>query len=105
MPRKFPGHIGESLVGRDHAGGDNHRVGILGNRVVEEGLGRFTEGNTLLGHQHERTLDGVGAVLDGFLAGDNTADLNSLHGVFDGGQGGIADGTGVLGHGSDHRWS
>ena len=46
-------------------------------------------------------VDTLAAVLDGSLRGFHTADCQRLDAVADRGEGGIADGVGVLGHGVD----
>ena len=90
------------LVCGNHTGCHDDLIGIGGGCIVEEGLGRVVQLGIILGCQHEGTLDGVGAVLDGGFAGSHTANLDSLHGVLNGGQRGVADGAGVLSHSGDH---
>ena len=87
---------------RDRAGLDDVLVRFLGGSEVEEGFRCAGQGGVVSRYQHEVSLDGVGAVLDGLLVGSHAAHAQDLHGVAHGGQGGVADGVGVSGHCGNH---
>ena len=84
------------LVCGNDACGDDDLICLSGGDEVEESLG--STGQLTLGDQQEGTLDGVTAVLDGLVGGSNAADLQSLDGVLDSGNGSVADGTGITSH-------
>ncbi len=68
---------------------------VFGSDEVKEllrGIGKFC---ILFGYKHERALNFVAAVLNRCFCGCNAVNGESFHGVFKGGQGGIADCIGV----------
>ena len=110
---KFPGSIKTApscegaafrvfLVCGNHTGCGDDLVCLTVGSVGEEGLSGFAQLHAVLGDQYERTLDGVGLILDGLLAGSHALDLDGLDGVLHRSQGRVADGAGVLGNCGDN---
>ena len=90
-----------SAVHRNSTGGGNVLGGFRAQSEVKELLCVGGEGFAGLGHEDERTLDDIAAVLDGLFRGSHAADRQSLDGILEGCEGSIADGIRVLGDGRD----
>ena len=90
-----------SAVHRNCAGRGDVLGSFRAQGEVEELLGVVGERFAGLGHEDERTLDDIAAVLDGLLGGSYAADRQSLDGILEGCEGSIADGIRVLGDGRD----
>ena len=93
----------DGLLGYRHSAGAGDQVGgIGGGGEVHERLGSLGERGAVTDDEVEVALDGVAAVQNGLLRGFHAAHGDGLHGLVHGGQGGVADGVGVGGHGGDH---
>ena len=87
---------GISVGSGNHTGCDDQFVSILAQSIIKERLGCCTQLSISLGDQNKGTLDHIGAIQDGLVAGSNTANSQSLNTILDGCNRCIADSTGIL---------
>ena len=103
----FPSLVPELCANRRQRPGHSARARdqlrrIRGGCEVEELLRLLRKGRVRLGDQDKGPLNDIAAVLHRILCGCYAAYCDGPHGVLDGGEGGVADGIRVLGHGGNH---